>query len=203
MLRQKLRQVLVEERLRSRLSKLLNLATVIGILWILSGPWIAKKVFTSENALRQDRVQTSFDTDKLTVEVFDRIKADLEAIPQGKNKTVDLTDYISGHLSKFGEVHTQPLRTVGWGNAFNMYSYLRSKDGYGQECIVLTAPFEYDASVAYLLTFVELMGRRQPEWQSKDILVLFYPESDYVSSVREFLDAYYGVDGHGNPVGSL
>jgi len=32
---------------------------------------------------------------------------------------------------------------------------------------------------------------------------LFYPESDYAAGVREFLDAYYGVDGAGAPVGSL
>ena len=44
---------------------------------------------------------------------------------------------------------------------------------------------------------------RQPDWQSKDLLVLFYPESDYQASVREFLDAYYGVDGLGEPLGSL
>ncbi len=33
--------------------------------------------------------------------------------------------------------------------------------------------------------------------------MLFYPESDYSAAVREFLDAYHGVDGAGTPVGSL
>ena len=68
---------------------------------------------------------------------------------------------------------------------------------------MLTAPLEQNPSVVFLLTFVELMSKRQPDWQSKDILILFYPQSDYASSIREFLDAYYGVDGYGNPVGSL
>ena len=92
---------------------------------------------------------------------------------------------------------------MGFGESQNLYGYIRSKDGYGQECLVLTAPIDYDASVVYLLTFIELMGRRQPHWMSKDILVLFYPQSEYASSVREFLDAYYGVDGFGDPVGSM
>lgn len=84
-----------------------------------------------------------------------------------------------------------------------MYSYVRSKDGYGGECLVLAAPLDYEPSVVYLLTFVELMRTRQPDWQSKDLLILFYPQSDYMSSVREFLDSYYGVDGYGNAMGSL
>ena len=92
---------------------------------------------------------------------------------------------------------------MGFGGSSNIYSYTRSKDGYGQECIVLAAPLDYEPSIVYLLTFVELMATQKPDWQSKDILVLFYPQSEYASSVREFLDAYYGMDGNGNPLGSL
>ena len=74
-----------------------------------------------------------------------------------------------------GEVYSQPLTTVGFGGNSNIYSYIRSKDGYGQEVLVLAAPMDYEPSIVYLLTFVELMSSQKPDWMSKDILVLFYP----------------------------
>lgn len=52
-------------------------------------------------------------------------------------------------------------------------------------------PVNHKASVAFGLTFVETWLRRQPKWQSKDLLVLFYEEMDYELGVREFLQAYY------------
>lgn len=69
----------------------------------------------------------------------------------------------------------------------NIYSYIRSKDGYGSECLLLAAPLTYKAGIAYMMTFVELMIKEQPEWQSKDLVVLFYEESDYSFAVKEFL----------------
>ena len=45
--------------------------------------------------------------------------------------------------------------------------------------------------IVYLLTFVELMSSVQPNWQSKDLLLLFYEESDYSFAVEEFLQNYY------------
>ena len=95
------------------------------------------------------------------------------------------------------------MTTVGFGRFSNIYTYVRSKDGYGQECLLLAVPLEHNASIVYALTFVELMRTRKPDWQSKDLLVLFYPKSEYQTSIREFLDAYYGIDGNGNPLGSL
>ena len=41
------------------------------------------------------------------------------------------------------------------------------------------------------LTFIDLMLLFEPKWQSKDILFLFYQESDYALAVKEFLDDYY------------
>ena len=58
----------------------------------------------------------------------------------------------------------------------------------------MAAPLEYKASIVYFMTFLETLSTLEPGWQSKDLLVLFYPESDYSLSVKEFLDAYYTDD---------
>jgi len=73
---------------------LLGIVGFVGFLWLFSGPWIARGVFTSENALRTDRVDSYFNTDRLTMEAFDRIKGEIEAIPENKNKATLLYDYI-------------------------------------------------------------------------------------------------------------
>ena len=42
-----------------------------------------------------------------------------------------------------------------------------------------------------MLTFVEMMYELEPKWQSKDLLMLFYEDSDYSFAVEEFLQNYY------------
>lgn len=42
-----------------------------------------------------------------------------------------------------------------------------------------------------MLSFIELMSDLEPKWQSKDLLVLFYEDSDYSFAVQEFLTNYY------------
>jgi len=181
----------------------MNVVALGCLICTLSGPWIAREVFTSEQGLRVSNITPHFVYDSLTVQAYDRIKADVEGIKNGKDRAQILFSYIQDSLRKLGEVYTQRLSTVNWGRSSNIYSYLRSKDGFGNEAIVLAVPFDYNPSVVLALTFVELMAKRQPDWHSKDVLLLFYPESEYASGVREFLDAYYGVDGSGNPMGSL
>ena len=73
----------------------------------------------------------------------------------------------------------------------NIYSYLRTKDGAGKECNAIAVPVGHKPGLVYLLTFVELMSSVQPNWQSKDLLLLFYEESDYSFAVEEFLQNYY------------
>jgi len=102
-----------------------------------------------------------------------------------------LRNYIEQRASKYGEVYHQKLLTVGYGMRYNTYAYLRSKDGFGNECNVITAPLNYEPSITFVLTFIELMGRREPNWLSKDLLFIFYPETDYSFAVQEFLDVYY------------
>lgn len=148
-------------------------------------------------------METFFDKDPYHLEAFERIKGEVEEF-KGAKREQELFTYVQKSLgSNLGEVYTQRLTTVNWGKSSNIYSYVRSKDGFGSECLILAVPLDYNPSIVYALTFVEMMTKRQPDWLSKDILVLFYPESDYSASVREFLDAYYGVDGAGTPVGSL
>jgi hypothetical protein len=91
------------------------------------------------------------------------------------------------------ETHAQDLpKTFGEGAwQQNIYAYLRSKDGQGHECNIITVPINKKPSIVNLLTFVELMHLRKPNWQSLDLMVLFYHETDYSLSVREFLDGYF------------
>jgi len=55
-------------------------------------------------------------------------------------------------------------------------------------------PLNHKASVVNGLTFVETWIRRQPRWQSKDLLILFYEEMDYALGVREFLENYFSKE---------
>lgn len=89
------------------------------------------------------------------------------------------------------ETYEQPILSFGDGKHKNIYSYLRSKNGYGGECNLISAPLNYRASITHLLTFVHLMDSQQPDWLSRDLVVLFYEQSDYQMAVKEFLDAYY------------
>jgi hypothetical protein len=59
----------------------------------------------------------------------------------------------------------------------NFYGYLRSKDGPGSECNLIATPIDSKQSLAYVLTFVHLILRQAPQWQSKDLLFLFYDRS--------------------------
>ena len=70
-----------------------------------------------------------------------------------------LAKYVKDHLSTMGEVFTQRLTTVNWGKSSNIYSYVRSKDGYGGEAAVLAVPLDYKPSIVFGLTFIELLAK--------------------------------------------
>jgi hypothetical protein len=63
MLREKLRYVLTNKKYHPHLKKLGRLLIIVGILWIISFPFMARKVFTSENALNGDYIQSNFEKD--------------------------------------------------------------------------------------------------------------------------------------------
>ncbi len=63
----------------------MNVLALVGILWIFSGPWLAREVHTSENALRVTGIDTFFDNDAKLLETFDRIKDKVEGF-EGKKR---------------------------------------------------------------------------------------------------------------------
>ena len=79
-------------------------------------------------------------------------------------------------------------------SSYNVYLYLRSKQGYGNECTLFAFPLNYRASVAYALSFAEVWMKLRPNWQGKDLIILFYEETDYALSVKSFLENYYHPD---------
>jgi hypothetical protein len=72
MLRSRIREVLVNEKFRPLLRKIARLMIVIGIIWIFSFPYMARKVFTSENALNSDNLISAFRDDH---EIFAKYKS--------------------------------------------------------------------------------------------------------------------------------
>lgn len=90
------------------------------------------------------------------------------------------------------EVYLQELRSKK--DKQNIYAFVRSGQGYGNECNLLAMPLNHKASVVTGLTFVETWIKRQPKWQSKDLLILFYEELDYALGVREFLENYFSKE---------
>ena len=193
MFRTIVRTSLLEEKLRRRVQRALLLCVVIGAAWLLSGPLYAKPVTTEENALAGRYLSSEFENDRSVTRSFHKFKHEIERIDTTKDPKGHF-NFVKAELGKRAEVYTQQLHSVGMAQKHNVYAYFRSKDGYGQECNFLAAPLEYKASIVYLMTFLETLSLRQPAWQSRDILVLFYPESDYSLSVKEFVDAYYATD---------
>ena len=82
MLRQKLRRILVEEKLRNKFAKVLNLVAIVGFMWIFAGPGIAREAFTSENALRVQQIETAFNRDGAGAhDIYTRIRTDIDSMP--------------------------------------------------------------------------------------------------------------------------
>lgn len=115
------------------------------------------------------------------------------------DRTQAMTQFVTEYLDGKAEIYSQKLNLVGLGAKENLYAYIRSKDGPGGECNVISAPLESKPTITYLLTFLKMMQTRQPDWQSKDLLFLFYPDGEYSLAVKEFLDTYYDVDQNNDP----
>jgi hypothetical protein len=58
MLRSKIRKLVLNKENHPLLKKLTRILIIIGILWIFSFPYIARNVFTSENALKGSFLET-------------------------------------------------------------------------------------------------------------------------------------------------
>ena len=93
---------------------------------------------------------SNFSESPRTNRFFEQVKNELSALNDTQVKPFALN-----HLKKRSETYVQNLKSVKGGE--NIYSYIRSKDGYGSECLLLAAPLSYKAGLAYMMTFVELM----------------------------------------------
>lgn len=168
------------------LTKLGRFLIVVGILWLLSFPFISRNVFTSENALDGNFLETNFDIDGASYATFKVMQEAIKNLPESSKHH---RDFIIERLGQKAEVYIQNLASKK--DKSNIYTYIRSPRGYGNECNLLAMPLNHKASVVTGLAFVETWIRRQPKWQAKDLLVVFYEELDYALGVKEFLENYH------------
>jgi len=124
MLRSQVRKLFDSEKSRSRLTKVLRLVALVGFLWIFSFPQMSKEVFTSENAFDGHYLHSAFRDNPKVNKLFEKFKSDLSGLDQHQTKT-----YLQNFLKQRSETFVQKLKTVD--KKENIYSYIRSKDGYG------------------------------------------------------------------------
>ena len=80
MLRRKLRKFVVTESNHPLIRKLSRVLIVVGVLWLFSFPYISRNVFTSENALSGDFLETQFNLDATTFSTFKIIQDQLKPV---------------------------------------------------------------------------------------------------------------------------
>ena len=70
MLRERIRKLILNKKSHPTFKRLARLLILIGILWILSFPYLARKVFTSENALNAEFLSSFFESDSTSYSTF-------------------------------------------------------------------------------------------------------------------------------------
>jgi hypothetical protein len=80
MLRAKVRAFASDKRFRPVIKVMTRVLHIVGLLWIVSFPYMSRNVFTSENALTSNRLATKFDTQSSAFSTFARIRFELEQI---------------------------------------------------------------------------------------------------------------------------
>ena len=88
MLRKKVKQFATEKRFRPALKLLSRILHIVGLCWIVSFPYMAREVFTSENALRGDRIKTELDNAAELEAAYAKLRRELEPLDAlaGKQK---------------------------------------------------------------------------------------------------------------------
>ena len=76
MLRKRINSLLTEPTKQDRLVSFLRLLVIIGVLWLVSFPFIAQDIFISENALDARQIQPSMSVGE-TAAIFNSMRADL------------------------------------------------------------------------------------------------------------------------------
>jgi hypothetical protein len=51
MLREKIRKIFIEKRYRDRVKQLMKFLMFVGLVWLVTFPYVSRNIFTSENAL--------------------------------------------------------------------------------------------------------------------------------------------------------
>lgn len=193
MLRKRVRAFVLDRGNHPLIKKLARVLVVIGLLWIFAFPFISRNVFTSENALKGEFLDTQFNLDGGAYATYRTMRDQIKAYSTDKHK-----DFIITWLGTMAEVNIQELPSKK--DKHNIYTYVRSPRGYGNECNLLALPINYKASVVAGMAFVDTWVKRQPKWQSKDLLVVFYEELDYAIGIREFLESYHQQTGSGSRI---
>ena len=70
MLRNKLRAFVVDKKNHPVIKKLSRVLFVVGLIWLITFPYISRNVFTSENALNGEYLETQFNMDGNTYTIF-------------------------------------------------------------------------------------------------------------------------------------
>jgi len=202
MLRKNLRALATEKKFRPLVKNIARLAFLIALLWFAAFPYLSRGHFTAENALETAQMDTKFDLDLAARPLYSRIKNELESYRRGTDSLAQTKLFIQKELSQNFEVYSQEKY---------IYSYIRSSGGYGGECNILSFPINYPASVSMALTFMNVWAIQDPQWLSKDVVIVFYDDAsavvkdktgepavgvNYSKSMEEFLKWWYiGHDG--------
>jgi len=73
MLRARIRKLVVNKDNHPKIIKFFKFLIIISLIWIFAFPYIARNVFTSENALNGDSLQTTFGNDGLGFTIFQQV----------------------------------------------------------------------------------------------------------------------------------
>ena len=109
MLRKKVRALVTEKKYRPKLKSISKLMIIIGLLWLISLPYMSRGVFTSENALRARITSTLGQSDSGIYPMFKRIQGDLRKIwniQKPKERWDEAKKYILSELSPKFEIYS-------------------------------------------------------------------------------------------------
>lgn len=129
----------------------MRFCAIIGILWFFALPYISQEVFTSENAISGNYLASTLRENTKLISIFEEHKRKIEPLAS----RAEIKEHLLPELSKRMETYMQPLDTVKHGQ--NIYSFIRSKDGPGLECLAIAVPITSKAGLEITMTFIDLM----------------------------------------------
>jgi uncharacterized protein YqhQ len=88
MIRKVLRNLVVNKKYRGALRGLSRIFIIVGVIWIISFPYIARKVFTSENALNNEFLGSLFREDH---EIYAKFKQYQDRLQNYKEDSISMS----------------------------------------------------------------------------------------------------------------